>query len=259
MTNALLDRPSNTPTPASTRPAPRRITPNLFAISFGLAGLAQTWSTAARLTSAPAAVAEALWVIDGAVWLTTLAFYLRSLYVGKRWRTELSDHIFGPFVSVPAIVGMLLAGGLEPHAHVAGLALYFVSLAAALALAGHLIAVWALDDAPSTQWHPGYYLPSVGAPIVGAAEAATFGYGSLARLLFGFGVISWVLIGGILLHHLVGNWSPGRGGAQCGDADCWIERDQGVGHGHRRLDMAGRAAARQHHRQRRIPGWPCGR
>ncbi len=68
----------------------------------------------------------------------------------------------------------------------------------------HLIAVWALDDAPSTQWHPGYYLPSVGAPIVGAAEAATFGYGSLARLLFGFGVISWVLIGGILLQHLVG-------------------------------------------------------
>ncbi len=204
MTNGLLDRLADTRTPQSTSPARRRITPNLFAISFGLAGLAQTWSTAARLASAPPAVADALWIIDGAVWLATLAFYLRSLYVGHRWRTELSDHIFGPFVSVPAIVGMLLAGGLVPHAHVAGLALYFVSLAVALALAGHLIAVWALDDAPSTHWHPGYYLPSVGAPIVGAAEAAAFGYGSLARLLFGFGVISWVLIGGILLHHLVG-------------------------------------------------------
>jgi tellurite resistance protein len=207
MTNALLAPPAAptvAPRPETTRPAPRRITPNLFAISFGLAGVAQTWSTAARLTPAPAAVAAALWVLDGAVWLTTLAFYLRSLSVGRRWRTELADRIFGPFVSVPAIVGMLLAGGLEPHAHVAGLALYFGSLVVALALAGHLIAVWALDDAPSTHWHPGYYLPSVGAPIVGAAEAATFGYASLARLLFGFGVISWVLIGGILLHHLVG-------------------------------------------------------
>ena len=186
------------------KPAPRRITPNLFAISFGTAGLAQTWATAARVGSAPAVVAEVLWLVDAVVWVTTLVLYARSLVLGRRWRTELSDHVFGPFVSVPAIVGMLLAGGLEPHARVAGLVLYAVSLAAALALAGHLIAVWALDDAPSTHWHPGYYLPSVGAPIVGAGEAATFGYPSLARLLFGFGVISWVLLGGILLHHLVG-------------------------------------------------------
>ena len=71
-------------------------------------------------------------------------------------------------------------------------------------LAGRLLAIWALDDAPETHWHPGYYLPSVGAPLVAAATSATFGYVSLARLLFGFGIISWVLIGGILLHHLVG-------------------------------------------------------
>ena len=71
-------------------------------------------------------------------------------------------------------------------------------------LAGHLLAIWALDDSPSTHWHPGYYLPSVGAPFVAATEAVTFGQPTLARLLFGIGALSWVLIGGILLHHLVG-------------------------------------------------------
>ncbi|MGN6608972.1 MAG: TDT family transporter [Jatrophihabitans sp.] len=186
------------------RPVPRRVTPNLFAISFGLAGLAQTWTNAVHVAGTPVAVADALWLLTGAVWLTTLAFYVRSLLTARRWRAELSDHVFGPFVSVPAIVGMLLAGGLQPHAPTAALALYWTSLVVALALAGHLLAVWALDDAPSTHWHPGYYLPSVGAPFVAAAEAVSFGHPSLAKLLFGIGALSWVLLGGILLHHLVG-------------------------------------------------------
>ena len=186
-------------------PATRqRITPNLFAISFGFAGLAQAWTGASRVAAAPVAVADGLWLVTGAVWLATLALYVRSLAAGGRWRIELSDHVFGPFVSVPAIVGMLLAGGLDPHAHPAALALYLVCLVAALALAGHLLAVWALDDAPSTHRHPGYYLPSVGAPFVAATEAVAFGPVALARLLFGIGALSWVLIGGILLHHLVG-------------------------------------------------------
>ena len=129
--------------------------------------------------------------------------YLRSLVRGRRWRTELDDRIYGPFVSVPAIVGLLLAGGLQPHARTAGLALYVVSLAVAVILAGRLLGGWILDDAPPVQWHPAYFLPSVGAPLVAAGEAANFGYPALARLLFGFGGISWMLIGGILLHHLL--------------------------------------------------------
>ncbi|WP_029136953.1 SLAC1 family transporter [Nakamurella lactea] len=189
--------------PTATLP-PVRITPNLFAISLGLAGLAQTWTLTTRVAGTPPAIADGLWLVAGAAWLITLLLYLRSVRQAGRWHTELSDHVFGPFVSIPAIVGLLLAGGLEPHAHMAGLVLFVVSLIVALALAGHLLAVWAMDDAPSTHWHPGYYLPSVGAPIVAAGEAAVFGAPGLARLLFGFGILSWVLIGGILLHHLVG-------------------------------------------------------
>jgi len=205
MTNALLSPPPAIRPALSAQPrTPQRITPNLFAISFGLAGLAQAWTAAHRSIGAPRAVADALWLVDVAVWITTLALYLRSLAADHRWRTELADHVFGPFVSVPAIVGLLLSGGLAGHARAAGLVLFFASLAVALVLGGLLLAVWALDDTPSTQWHPGYYLPSVGAPLVAATEAASLGYLALARALFGLGVISWLLVGGILLHHLVG-------------------------------------------------------
>lgn len=182
----------------------RRITPNLLAISFGVAGLAQTWTIAGRLASAPAVISEFLWLVAGGVWLVTLCLYGRWVLAGSTLRRELADHTFGPFVAIGPIVGMLLAGGLEPHFRTSGLALYAVSLAAALALAGHLLAVWTLDDLPATQWHPGYFLPSVGAPFIAAAEAASFGYAGLARLLFGLGIVSWVLVGGILLHHLLG-------------------------------------------------------
>jgi tellurite resistance protein len=183
---------------------PRRVLPNVFGISFGLAGLAQAWTVAVRTTSAPAFVAGALWLVAGAVWLVTLAAYLRSIVAGARLHTELADHTFGPFVSIPAIVGLLLAGGLQPYDRPVALGLFVASLLVAVVLAGRLLAIWALDDKPETQWHPGYYLPSVGAPLVAAATGAHFGYLGLARALFGLGVISWVLIGGILLHHLVG-------------------------------------------------------
>ena len=183
---------------------PRRITPNLFGISFGLAGLAQAWTEAGRLSPTPTAVADAFWLIAGAAWLITLALYLRSIFTDGRTRTELADPTFGPFVAVPAIVGMLLTGGLEPVARGSAVVLYTASLTATLVLAGRLLAIWILDGTPSTKWHPGYYLPSVGAPLVASAEAATLGYRSLAVVLFGFGVISWILIGAVLLAQLVG-------------------------------------------------------
>ena len=93
---------------------PRRITPNLFGISFGLAGLAQAWTEAGRLSPTPTAVADAFWLIAGAAWLMTLALYLRSIFTDGRTRTELADPTFGPFVAVPAIVGCCSPAGWSP-------------------------------------------------------------------------------------------------------------------------------------------------
>ena len=44
-------------------------------------------------------------------------------------------------------------------------------------------------------------------------------------------------------------------GAQRGDPDLRIKGDQGVGDGHRGFDVACCTAAREHHRQRGVPGW----
>src|SRR5690348_14749296 len=92
------------------------VTPNLFGISYGLAGLASCWRYAAVLKLAPAVVADVLFIATAVVWLVLLANYLPQ---AARRRGELADPVLGPFVSLIPIVGMLLAIGLIPHAPVA--------------------------------------------------------------------------------------------------------------------------------------------
>ena len=89
------------------------ITRNLFGISYGLAGLATCWGYAAILKLAPAFVADILFITSAVVWLVLVVGYLSQ--VPRRrggWRGELADPVWGPFVSLIPIVGMLLAIGL---------------------------------------------------------------------------------------------------------------------------------------------------
>src|SRR4051794_12959139 len=97
------------------------ITPNMFGISYGLAGLATCWRYAATLGLAPASVADALFMVTAGVWLVLVVGYL-SQVPGRPggWRRELTDPVLAPFVSLIPIVGMLLAIGLMPHAPVPG-------------------------------------------------------------------------------------------------------------------------------------------
>jgi tellurite resistance protein len=113
------------------------ITPNMFGIAYGLAGLATCWGYAAILKLAPTVVADALFIITAAVWLVLIVGYLSQ--VARRpggWRAELADPVMGPFVSLIPIVGMLLAMGLMPHSLTARRYLFGVFAAATTLLAG---------------------------------------------------------------------------------------------------------------------------
>src|ERR1700760_3293887 len=70
-----IEMPPVTDDDALPRPAPARVTPNLFATAFGLAGLAECWSAAASATPVPDWPADALWILAAVVWLGTLAAY----------------------------------------------------------------------------------------------------------------------------------------------------------------------------------------
>jgi tellurite resistance protein len=179
------------------------ITPNLFGISYGLAGLATCWGYAAMLKLAPAAVAVLLFLATAVAWVALTARYARQ--VRERpggLLAELADPVFGPFVSLVPIVGMLVAIGVLPYAHALGSALFGVFAAITTALAGWMVGQWIIEDLDLEQLHPGYVLPTVAGGLVAAIGAALVGWPGLAHAFFGFGLVSWLALDSVILTRL---------------------------------------------------------
>nr|BFE60003.1 hypothetical protein GCM10020063_045290 [Dactylosporangium thailandense] len=179
------------------------ITPNLFGIAYGLTGLAGCWGYAAMLQFAPALVSDALCVLAAAVWLTLLVGYV--MQVSRRpggWGAELADPVLGPFVSLIPIVGMLLAIGLMRHDRAAGQWLFGVFVILTIALAGWMVGQWIVGGLVLDKLHPGYVLPTVAGALIATIGASLAGWTDLARVFFGLGLVSWIVIEAMVLARL---------------------------------------------------------
>lgn len=181
---------------------PLRLAPNVFGISFGLCGLAECWSAAHSLIDAPAWPSAALWVLAGLVWLVSLVAYLANVISTGRARTEIADPTTSPFLSLIVIVPMLLGIGLADYQRSIGATVFVVALILTVLLGGWLTAQWIVVDRQLSQWHPGYFLPTVAGGLIAAAGSAGLGYHSLAGFMFGYGVTCWLVLGSILLLRL---------------------------------------------------------
>ncbi len=188
-------------TPTSTRSP--RVTPNVFGVPFGLCGLAQCWSTAHTVAGTPRWPADLLWIITAAVWVATLIWYARDVVRGGRLRTELSDPVFAPFTALIVIVPMFLGVALAGHIRPAGVLVFGIALAFTVAIGGWLTAAWIVEDLQLAQWHPGYFLPTVGGGLIGSGGSAALGHRTVAMVLFGYGIICWLTLGAIILLRLV--------------------------------------------------------
>jgi tellurite resistance protein len=176
----------------------------MFGIAYGLAGLATCWGYAALLRMAPAIVADILFILTAAVWLVLVVGYLSQ--VPRRrggWRRELADPVLGPFVSLIPIVGMVLAIGLMPTAPAAGRWLFAIFAAATTALAGWMTGQWIVEDLDPDKLHSGYVLPAVAGGLIASIGAALAGWTGLAHAFMGLGVLSWLLIGSVIMARLL--------------------------------------------------------
>ncbi|MFI5914014.1 hypothetical protein [Dactylosporangium sp. NPDC051541] len=179
------------------------ITPNLFGIAYGLIGLAGCWGYAALLRLTPAFVSDILCVSSAVVWLALLAGYV--VQVPRRpggWSAELTDPVLGPFVALIPIVGMLLAIGLMRHDRAAGQWLFGVFAAATIVLAGWLTGQWILGGLDLDRLHPGYVLPTAAGGFVATMGAALAGWSGPARVFFGLGLVSWLVLEPMILARL---------------------------------------------------------
>jgi tellurite resistance protein len=180
----------------------RRLTPNLLAISFGTAGVTQCWAVAGQRGIVPEWPADIGWVLVALLWAGTAALYLRNVVQGGRWRTELRDPIFAPFVALIAIVPMQFGVALAEHARAAGVAMFLVGFVLIVLIGGWLSGQWILEELTLAQWHPGYFLPTVAGGFIASIGCSALGFDQLARLMFGWGAICWLVLGSILLLRL---------------------------------------------------------
>jgi tellurite resistance protein len=179
---------------------PPRIPPNLFAIPFGLAGLGDAWHAAAAPLGVPLGVANGVFIAAAAAWLVTLAGYLAQGW--QQIQADFADPVLGTFMSLAVITPTLLAGALATSAPAAARVLVLILVALTVLLGGWITGQWIAGKIPGRANHPGYFLPTVAGPLVGAAAAATVGLHGLAEATFGAGVISWLVLGSIMLNRL---------------------------------------------------------
>lgn len=188
-------------------PGWRRFPPSLFAIPFGLAGLAEAWQAAGQTLPTPAAVPAALAVVAALAWVTLLACYCAQGTASGR--ADFRNKTFSPFMSLAPITGMLLAAVLSEYAPGAGRALVVVFLVATLVFGGLLTGEWIVARLDYDAAHPGYFLPTVAGGLVGAVCAAQVHLHGLAVASYGIGLLCWLLVGSTILNRLFFHaWLP---------------------------------------------------
>jgi tellurite resistance protein len=184
--------------PAEKRPRALYLTANLFAVCFGLAGLAPVWTTLMLLVRGPDWPGNALWIVTALVWLITVIGYLANVAAQRRWARELSDPTFGPFTSLIFIVPIQLAVPLAQQARGAGEVVFGCAAALTVILGAWFTGDWIARNGEIRRWHPGYYLPTAAGGLIAAGASAALGFTTLSHVLFGLGVGSYLLLASII-------------------------------------------------------------
>lgn len=183
------------------RSAQLRVPPNRFSVPLGLAGLATAWHAAgAKLGTSPA-VPDAIDILAAVVLLVLGGLY--AVQGPRRVLADLRDPVQAPFIAVPAITAMMLAAALASVAFAAGRALVVVFLVVTIGVGGWLAGWWISGDADQVSAHPGYYLPTVAGGLVGVITLSQVHLRALAEASFGIGVLSWVLLGSIVMNRFI--------------------------------------------------------
>jgi tellurite resistance protein len=183
------------------RPARPRVPPNRFGVPLGLAGLATAWHAAGTKLGTSPAVPGAIDILAAVALVILGALY--AAQGPRRILADLRDPVQAPFVAVPAITAMMLAAALASVAFAAGRILLVIFLAVTIGIAGWLAGQWIAGDVDQGAVHSGYYLPTVAGGLVGVITLSQVHLRGLAEASFGIGVLSWVLLGSVVLNRLI--------------------------------------------------------
>lgn len=175
-----------------------------FGMILGLSGLANGWRAAHRVWGVPEVVGQAVAHVALIVWAALIVLYARKWLAARQAAaTELSHPVQGFFVVLAAVATMICGLAIAPDWPLLGKAMMGAGLAAQLSFA-----VWAVG----TLWQGGrshemttpvLYLPATGGFLVAAMCLSAFGLPDWASLAVGAGLLSWIVMEGVMLNRLI--------------------------------------------------------
>lgn len=177
---------------------------SLFGMVFGIAGLASAWRAAGSVWNLPAWPGQALTALAVLVFVVLLTLFIAKwMWLPAQAREEVRHPVQSSFLMMIPVSTMLVATLLLSHGPALARALYVIGIVGAV-----LLSVWqqgsvmqgGRDRKTATA---ALYLPSVAANFVGAIGASAFGWGTLAQLFFGAGVLSWLALESVLLNRMM--------------------------------------------------------
>jgi tellurite resistance protein len=148
----------------------------------------------------PRAVPDTIAAAAALLWLFVLLGYLAQ--GPRRILADLRDPVLSPFTSLAVITPVIPAVALAQANLTAGRVVVAVFAAATVILGGFLTGQWIVEDLDPSAAHPGYFLPTVAGGLVSSYAAAEVGLHTAAEALFGIGVVSWLVLGSLILNRL---------------------------------------------------------
>jgi tellurite resistance protein len=177
-----------------------RIHLNTFGIPFALCGIASVWSQAELIIPGSSGVSIGLWAIALIVFIALLVAHSSA---GNRTRQKLISQLRhpeqAPMASLVPMIVMLLGHSLSHYLQGVGESIYFFGLAVATLFALWLAGFWIRGGFNRSQIHGGYLLPFASSAMVAALLAAKFNHVLLSLGVAGFGFVSWVWFGSLLI------------------------------------------------------------
>jgi tellurite resistance protein len=187
----------------SARPTLEHLPLALLAMPMGTGGVGLAWREAHRVLGAPAAVGETLLAFTALLWLAVVALHLARLL--RHLDAGLGDvrhPVRVAFCAAPTIGLMIVAAFLHRYAQV--VAVVLLGIAVALHL---LVATMLLRRILAARGAPAMLAPPLMIPLVGNVLAPVFGppmgFLDLSWMMFGVGVLLWLMVAPLLLHRLI--------------------------------------------------------
>lgn len=191
---------SATVTPIGTgRPWLARLPPGLFAIVFGVLGLASAWRRLVGFATGYADVIATALLHMGTALLELLLLLWLIKFVRNRGdvQKDFAHPVNGAMLSLlplTVLLSVALWMPLVPQYSDIAASITFAALLLQGVIAWRVVARVVNGDMPADMVTPALYLPPVGGGLIGALALNALGSHGWAVLLFGMGIAAWALL-----------------------------------------------------------------